>query len=137
MEVRQMKKPSAGPTPKPSQLITDYIAELGDWRGSTLARLRKIIGEASPKLSEEWKWGSPVWVHNGLVCAASAFKDHVKVNFFKGAALKDPKGLLNAGLEAKVMRSIDFRQGDKIDATALKALVRAAVAQNAPARARK
>jgi hypothetical protein len=135
MEVRQMKKPSAGPTPKPSQLITDYIAELGDWRGSTLARLRKIIGEASPELSEEWKWGSPVWAHNGLVCAASAFKDHVKVNFLRGrlgirrAYQRRPR--------AKVMRSIDFRQGDKIDATALKALVRAAVAQNAPARARK
>ena len=132
-----MKKPSARPTPKASQSITEYIAALDDWRGSTLARLRKIIGEASPELSEEWKWGSPVWAHNGLVCAASAFKDHVKVNFFKGAALKDPKGLFNAGLDAKVMRSVDFRQGDKIDATALKALVRAAVAQNAPAKARK
>jgi hypothetical protein len=87
--------------------------------------------------SEEWKWGSPVWAHNGLVCAASAFKDHVKVNFFKGATLKDPKRTFNAGLDAKAMRSIDFHQGDKIDAAALKALVKAAVAQNVPGKARK
>ncbi len=132
-----MKKPAPGPSSKASPLITGYIASFGDWRGSILARLRAIILEASPELSEEWKWGSPVWTHNGLVCAASAFKDHVKVNFFKGATLKDPKRTFNAGLEAKAMRSIDFHQGDKINAAALKALVRAAVAQNAPAKARK
>jgi hypothetical protein len=129
-----MKKPAPGPSSKASQLITGYIASLGDWRGTTLARLRVIIHEASPQLSEEWKWGSPVWAHNGLVCAASAFKDHVKVNFFKGASLKDPKRLFNAGLDAKAMRSIDFHQGDKINATALKALVRTAVAQNVSAK---
>jgi hypothetical protein len=132
-----MRKPAPGPTSKASQLITGYIASHDDWRGTTLAKLRAIIREASPELTEEWKWGSPVWAHNGLVCAASAFKDHVKVNFFKGATLKDPKRTFNAGLDAKAMRSIDFHQGDKIDAAALKALVKAAVAQNAPAKTRK
>ncbi len=132
-----MKKPAPGPNSTASKLITGYIASHDDWRGTILARLRTIIREASPELAEEWKWGSPVWTHNGLVCAASAFKDHVKVNFFKGATLKDPKRTFNAGLDAKAMRSIDFHQGDKIDAAALKALVRAAVAQNGPAKARK
>ena len=130
-----MKKPAASSTSKPSPLITGYITALGDWRGLMLAKLRMIIREASPVLSEEWKWGSPVWTHNGLVCAASAFKDHVKVNFFRGASLKDPTGLFNAGLDAKTMRSVDLHQGDKIDA--LKALVRAAVAHNAPGRTRR
>jgi hypothetical protein len=129
-----MKKPVASSSSKPSQLITSYITTLGDWRGSMLAKLRKLILEASPELSEEWKWGSPVWTHNGLVCAASAFKDHVKVNFFKGAFLKDPKRLFNAGLDAKTMRSVDFHRGDKIDAPALKAMIRAAVAHNATTR---
>jgi hypothetical protein len=132
-EVMDMKKAATRTGSKPSRLITDYIAELDDWRGAMLARLRKIILEASPELSEEWKWGTPVWSHDGLVCAATAFKNYVKVNFFKGASLTDPKGLFNAGLDAKVMRSIDFHQGDKIDAPALKALVKAAVAQNAAA----
>ncbi len=129
-----MKKPAASSRSKRSQLITAYITALGDWRGTMLTKLRKIILEASPDLSEEWKWGSPVWTHNGLVCAASAFKDHVKVNFFKGASLKDPKSLFNAGLDAKTMRSVDFHQGDKIDAPALKAMVRAAVTYNTPTR---
>ena len=132
-----MKKPAPVLSSKASQLITGYIASHDDWRGTTLARLRAIIREASPELAEEWKWGSPVWAHNGLVCAASAFKDHVKVNFFKGATLKDPKRTFNAGLDAKAMRSIDFHQGDKIDAAALKSLVKAAVAQNASAKTRK
>lgn len=115
----------------PSELITQHINELGDWRGKTLARLRKLILSAAPELAEEWKWGTPVWAHNGNVLAASAFKDHVKVNFFKGASLADPSGLFNAGLEAKTSRGIDLHTGDKINATALKALVRAAVALNA------
>lgn len=114
----------------PSQQITQYIAGVGDWRGEMLARLREIIRAADPNLAEEWKWGSPVWTRNGLVCSASAFKDHVKVNFFKGASLQDPKGLFNAGLEAKATRAIDFDEGDKIDVPGLKALVRAAVAVN-------
>jgi hypothetical protein len=114
----------------PSQLISQRIAELDDWRGKMLGRLRKLIHEAAPKITEEWKWDSPVFTLNGLVCSAGAFKDHVKLNFFQGASLKDPKGLFNAGLDAKVTRSIDFRQGDKIDVAALKNLVRAAVAHN-------
>jgi hypothetical protein len=89
-----------------------------------------VVLQAVPEISEEWKWGTPVWTHNGLVCAASAFKNHVKVNFFRGASLRDPKGLFNAGLEAKTMRSIDFHQGDKVDSPGLASLVRAAVALN-------
>jgi hypothetical protein len=126
-----MKKAATGSSSKSSLLITKHIDGLGDWRGAMLARLRKIILEASPELTEEWKWGSPVWAHEGLVCSVGAFKDHVKVNFFKGASLKDPKRLFNAGLDAKAMRAIDLHEGDKIDAPGLKGLVRAAVALNA------
>src|SRR5436190_16110026 len=115
----------------PSQLITNQIAELGDWRGPLIARLRKLILEADPDMTEEWKWDTAVWTHNGLVCSTGAFKDHVKLNFFKGASLKDPKHLFNAGLEAKATRAIDFSERDKINEPALKELVRAAVAYNA------
>lgn len=132
-----MKKATARDGPNPSQLITQQIAELGDWRGKLLARLRKLILEADPDITEEWKWGSAVWTHNGLVCSAGAFMDHVKLNFFKGASLKDPTGLFNAGLEAKATRAIDFSEGDKIDASALKALIRTAVAQNQSGGARR
>jgi len=114
----------------PSQLITHQIAELGDWRGKLIARLRKLILEADPDMIEEWKWDTAVWTHQGLVCSTGAFKDHVKLNFFKGASLKDPKHLFNAGLEAKATRAIDFSEGDKINEPALKELVRAAVAYN-------
>ena len=114
----------------PSQLIDKQIAELGDWRGEILARVRELIHAAAPDISEEWKWGTAVYTQNGLVCAASAFKDHAKMNFFKGAALEDPKGLFNAGLDAKGMRSIDFRQGDTLQEAALQDLIRAAVAHN-------
>jgi hypothetical protein len=126
-----MKKTTARGQVNPSKLITAYIAELGGWRGTMLAQLRKLILEAAPGITEEWKWDTPVWAHNGLVCATGAFKDHVKVNFFKGASLKDPKRLFNAGLEAKATRAIDFSEGDKIDASALKDMIRAAVALNA------
>lgn len=115
----------------PSQLITNQITELGDWRGKLIARLRKLILEADPDMTEEWKWDTAVWTHNGMVCSTGAFKDHVKLNFFKGASLKDPKHLFNAGLEAKATRAIDFSEGDKINEPALKELVRAAVAYNA------
>ena len=114
---------------KASQRITNMIAELGDWRGKLLARLRTLILEAAD-LTEEWKWNTAVWSNNGMICAAGAFKDHVKLNFFKGASLNDPKRLFNAGLDAKATRAIDFTEGDKIDEPALKALVRAAVAYN-------
>jgi hypothetical protein len=125
-----MKKAGTPGSSNPSQLITNMIAELGDWRGELLARLRKLILDSAPDITEEWKWDTPVWTHKGLVCSAGAFKDHVKLNFFKGASLKDPKGLFNAGLDAKATRAIDFREGDNINASSLKNLVRTAVAEN-------
>ena len=127
-----MKKVSTPSTSDASKRITAYITSHHDWRGPMLARIRKIVLQAAPDIAEEWKWGTPVWAQNGLVCAASAFKEHVKINFFKGASLKDPKGLFNAGLDAKAMRSIDFHEGHKIDAAGLTSLVKAAVAINAP-----
>ena len=114
----------------PAQLITNQIAELDDWRGKLLARLRKLILAVDPDIVEAWKWGTPVWSHQGDVVAVGAFKDHVKINFFKGASLPDPRSLFNAGLEAKATRAIDFHEGDKIDEPALKELIRAAVAYN-------
>ena len=114
----------------PSDRITTYIEGLGDWRGETLGRLRTLIRSASPDLMEEWKWNTPVWSCGGNVLAAGAFQDHVKLNFFKGASLADPRGLFNAGLEAKASRAIDLHQGDRLDEAALRDLIRAAVALN-------
>jgi hypothetical protein len=113
-----------------SKLIDQQIAELKDWRGKTMAKLRKIIHDADPEITEEWKWNTAVWSHNGLVVAVGAFKGNVKMNFFQGASLPDPHKLFNAGLEAKKTRAIDFHEGDKINEPALKDLIRAAVAQN-------
>ncbi|MGH7456243.1 MAG: DUF1801 domain-containing protein [bacterium] len=115
----------------PSKLIDKQIKDLADWRGQTLARLRKLIHEVDPDITEEWKWGTAVWSHNGMVCAGGAFKDHLKINFFQGAALADPHKLFNAGLEAKKTRAIDFHESDKIDEPAVKDLIRAAIAHNA------
>ena len=112
-----------------SELIDKRIAELGGWRGDTLARLSKLIRNAAPDLVEEWKWDTPVWSSNGNVVAVGAFKDHMKMNFFYGALLDD-HSLFNAGLEAKTTRSIDIFENDKIDEAALKNLIRAAVALN-------
>lgn len=114
-----------------SQRITNYTAELGDWRGELLVRLRRLILEAVPELLEEWKWGTPVWAYKGNVLSFGAFQQHAKITFFKGASLDDPQGLINAGLEAKAMRSIDLRQGDAVNEPALQALVRQAAALNA------
>jgi hypothetical protein len=125
-----MKKADSKDNLTPSQQIDHHIKELADWRGKLLARLRKLILEASPELSEEWKWDTPVWSYKGNVVAGGAFKDHIKLNFFKGASLKDPKGLFNAGLDAKATRGIDFQEGDQINEAALKDLVREAVAYN-------
>ena len=125
-----MKKADLQDGLTPSQLITNQIAELDDWRGKMLARLRKLILEAALDITEEWKWDTAVWSHNGLVCSAGVFKDHVKLNFFKGASLKDPRGLFNAGLDAKATRAIDFSEDDDVDASALKELVHAAVTYN-------
>ncbi len=114
-----------------SKLISKKIAELGDWRGDTLARLRVLIREADPDVLEEWKWrGTPVWSHDGGICTGESYKSVVKLTFFKGAALNDPAKLFNASLEGKVRRAIDIHEGEEIDANALKALVRAAVALN-------
>ena len=126
-----MQTTNSGDELTPSQRITDYIADLIGWRGELLARLRRLILEASPDLAEEWKWDTPVWAYKGNVCAAGIFKDHVKINFFKGASLDDPRRLFNAGLEAKATRAIDIHEGEMFDESGLKDLVRAAVALNA------
>ena len=124
----------AGDTP--SQLIDARIRELNDWRGETLARLRKLIRQADPDVVEEWKWrGVPVWSHGGIVCTGETYKEVVKLTFARGAALADPSGLFNASLEGNTRRAIDFREGDRVDEKALKALVRAAVALNTSGRA--
>jgi hypothetical protein len=115
----------------PSDLIDARIQELGDWRGETLARIRKLIKQADPDVVEEWKWrGVPVWYHDGMICTGETHKKVVKMTFAKGAALEDPDGLFNASLEGKVRRAIDIHEGDKIDEKALKALIRAAVELN-------
>jgi hypothetical protein len=113
-----------------STQITQHIESLRDWRGKHLASLRKLILKAAPELTEEWKWGTPVFSHAGLVCAIGAFKDHIGINFFKGASIKDPRRLFNGGLDAKAMRTIKLRQSDKLDEKTFQDLVRAAVAYN-------
>jgi hypothetical protein len=114
----------------PSEYITNQIAELPDWRGQLLARLRALVHQAAPDITEEWKWDTAVWFQKGNVVAAGVFKDHVKLNFFKGASLDDSRGLFNAGLDAKATRAIDFYAGDALDEPALIELIRAAVAYN-------
>jgi hypothetical protein len=123
---------SASPKDKsPSQLIDARIKELGDWRGVTLGRLRALLKEADPDVVEEWKWrGVPVWYDDGMICTGETYKEVVKMTFAKGAALKDPSNLFNSSLEGNVRRAIDFREGEKINERALKALFRAAVALN-------
>jgi hypothetical protein len=129
-----MKKPL--PVESPSELIDNKIKELGDWRGKTLAKVRKIIHEADPEIVEEWKWakatspGTPVFSHGGIVCTGETYKSVVKMTFAKGAALKDPSGLFNSSLDGNVRRAIDIHEGDKVDEAALKDLIRAAVALN-------
>ncbi len=114
-----------------SASIDEKIKELGDWRGKTLAKVRKLIHGADPEIVEEWKWrGTPVWSHGGIVCTGETYKNVVKMTFAKGAALQDPSGLFNSSLEGNVRRAIDIREGDKIDEAALKDLIRAAVALN-------
>ena len=115
----------------PSQLIDARIEELGDWRGETLARVRGLVKEADPEVVEEWKWrGVPVWYHDGMICTGETYKKVVKMTFAKGASLDDPSGLFNSSLEGNTRRAIDIHEGEEIDAEALKALVRAAVALN-------
>jgi hypothetical protein len=120
----------------PSQLIDARIEELRDWRGETLARVRNLIKQADPEVVEEWKWrGVPVWSHAGIICTGETYKNVVKMTFAKGASLEDPSSLFNSSLEGNTRRAIDFHEGDKIDARALKALIRAAVALNTSLRA--
>ena len=127
-----MKKKSASKTGvSPSRMIDGRIKELGDWRGKMLSQLRKLIKQADPDVVEEWKWSVPVWSHDGLICTGEAYKKVVKMTFANGAALKDPSGLFNSSLEGNTRRAIDFHEGEKIDAEALKALIRAAVKLNA------
>ena len=114
----------------PSQEIDKFINDLTDWRGKWIKKFRALILKTAPEVTEDWKWGVPVWVCNGNVVASGVFKDHVKLNFFKGASLPDPKKLFNAGLEAKGTRAIDIAENDKIDEAALKELIRAAVEFN-------
>jgi hypothetical protein len=114
----------------PSQLIDARIDELGDWRGRMLSRLRALVKEADPEVVEEWKWSVPVWSHDGIICTGETYKNVVKMTFAKGAALEDPAGLFNSSLDGKTRRAIDFREGEKINEKALKALVRAAVTLN-------
>ena len=127
-----MKKSDASQSQSASELISGRIAELGDWRGKTLARMRKLIKEADPDVVEEWKWmGTPIWSHDGIICTGESYKQVVKLTFAKGASLKDPKHLFNSSLEGNVRRAIDIKEGEEVDATAFKALVREAVALNA------
>ena len=131
-----MKRSSASPGQSASQLISQRIAELGDWRGETLSRMRKLIQQADPDVVEEWKWvkakspGTPVWSHDGIICTGESYKNAVKLTFAKGAFLKDPARLFNSSLEGNVRRAIDIHEGEKVDASAFKTLVRQAVALN-------
>jgi hypothetical protein len=119
------------PAESASALIDQRIEELGDWRGKMLAKVRKIVHEADPEIVEEWKWmGTPVRSHAGIVCTGETYKDHVKMTFAKGAALKDPSGLFNSSLDGNVRRAIDIHEGDNVDDAALKNLIRAAVGLN-------
>ena len=127
---------NAAPAEAPSRLIDARIEELGDWRGEMLARIRSLIQQADPEVVEEWKWrGVPTWSHAGILCTGETYKTAVKMTFAKGASLPDPTGLFNASLEGNTRRAIDLHEGDTVDAAALQALIRAAVALNTSARA--
>ena len=125
-----MKKSDASQGPSASELISQRIADLGDWRGKTLGRMRKLIREADPDVVEEWKWANPVWSHDGIICTGESYKKAVKLTFAKGASLKDPTHLFNSSLEGNVRRAIDIHEGEEVDEAAFKALVRQAVALN-------
>jgi hypothetical protein len=132
-------KPSSRPDGKAASAnITKRIQELGDWRGEALAHVRKLIHDADPEIQEEWKWmGTPVWSHDGGVCTGESYKQVVKLTFFRGASLKDPKKLFNSSLEGNTRRAIDIREKEKINEAAFKQLIRAAVAANSAARVKK
>jgi hypothetical protein len=126
-----MKTSSVSPGQSAAELISKRIAELGDWRGEALGRMRQLIQAADPEVVEEWKWmGTPVWSHAGIICTGESYKDKVKLTFAKGASLKDPTRLFNASLDGNARRAIDLHEGEDVDASAFKALVREAVALN-------
>jgi hypothetical protein len=126
-----MKKTGASDGRPASELISKRIADLGDWRGETLGRMRKLIQDADPNVVEEWKWmGTPVWSHDGIICTGETYKKVVKLTFAKGAALKDPTGLFNSSLDGNTRRAIDIHEGEAVDTSAFKALVREAIALN-------
>jgi hypothetical protein len=138
-----MKKANTNPSSSASAQITTRIAELGNWRGQTLARMRALIKDADPDVIEEWKWamatkpGIPVWSHDGIICTGETYKSVVKLTFAKGASLKDPKHLFNSSLDGNVRRALDIREGEEVNAAAFKALVREAVAVNTAGKAKK
>ena len=126
-----MKKSGASEGQSASELISKRIADLGDWRGKTLGRMRKLIKEADPDVVEEWKWmGTPVWSHDGIICTGESYKSVVKLTFAKGASLKDPAGLFNSSLDGNVRRAIDIHEGEEIDGSTFKTLIRQAIALN-------
>ena len=126
-----MNKPESSGAPSASELIDAKLAGLGDWRGETLSRIRKLIKEADPDVVEEWKWGTPVWSHDGILCTGESYKAKVKLTFAKGASLPDPAKLFNSSLDGNTRRAIDIQEREKIDGDAFKALIRTAVALNA------
>ncbi|MEO7063592.1 MAG: DUF1801 domain-containing protein [Dokdonella sp.] len=133
-----MTKSETGQSPSASELISNRIAELGDWRGETLGLMRKLIKQAGTQVVEEWKWmGTPVWSHDGIICTGETYKQVVKLTFAKGASLQDPTGLFNASLDGNMRRAIDIREGEQVDASAFQELVREAIEINHVAKSRK
>jgi hypothetical protein len=132
-----MKKSDVSEGESAAELISKRIAELNDWRGETLGRMRKLIKEADPEVIEEWKWmGTPVWSHDGIICTGESYKDKVKLTFAKGASLKDPSHLFNASLDGNVRRAIDIFEGEAVDESAFKALIREAIALNSSSKSK-
>src|SRR6185295_9706452 len=135
LQDENMKKPGANEGQSASKLISKRIAELGDWRGAILSRMRKLIKDADPDVVEEWKWmGTPIWSHDGIICTGESYKKVVKLTFARGASLKDPARLFNSSLDGNTRRAIDIHEGEEVDASAFKALVREAVARNSSSR---
>ena len=132
-----MKKSGASQDQPASELISKRIAELRDWRGKTLNRMRTLIKKADPDVVEEWKWMNPIWSHNGIICTGESYKNHVKLTFAKGASLKDPARLFNSSLDGNVRRAIDIHEGEEVDESAFKALVRQAVALNSSGKSKR
>src|SRR5438445_366893 len=131
-----MKKSGASQGQSASELISKRIAELGDWRGGILSRVRRLIKDADPDVVEEWKWMNPIWSRNGIICTGESYKNHVKLTFARGASLKDPARLFNSSLDGNVRRAIDIHEGEEVDTSAFKALVRRAVALNSPGKSK-